>query len=455
MLSRLVFVVGLATSHAGASPSVAPMHDSIVLTSSPEPEKSSYSPLLSAVQAVYNRSPLKPVVNVVTPQVAVVCNAVRVGAERTRRHVSLPTAASVALAVLPLGTQRTVIRTVAASGLLVALLSSAREARLEQSLTILADPSSSSERWAVVTGCGERAGLGSSAAKTLASKGYGVVVVADHEAEAKALVRRLRLDYGTPCIPVVADFESDAAAAVRSLRSSLRHANITADVDILIHSPSQNFLLNTNKKHVHEPAVPVPAPKPPPPSPPSPSTPPPPPSATFPEIVSPTSSTWNGHYDDVGVDDSHRWDVPMQARCCAATHLAHVFGSEMAARGRGRVAFVVGGKIEEPQSSSYSEWFATRSTLIASDAYTRTLALTLRRDLARSGVGVTVATRDTGIPLPWRTPNLKAPSPGDRLVKALLRGEAHVALNKNYHLGAAVGAPRFAMVATSPPGTSK
>lgn len=111
------------------------------------------------------------------------------------------------------------IRTFAASGILAALISSAREAKLEQSLAALQD---TNDRWAVVTGCGERTGIGASTARTLASRGFGVVVVAGHESDAKALARRLRLDYGTQCIPVAADFEADAAAAVNSLRSTLR-----------------------------------------------------------------------------------------------------------------------------------------------------------------------------------------------------------------------------------------
>lgn len=90
---------------------------------------------------------------------------------------------------------------------------------MEQALSAIQD---TTDRWAVVTGCDERAGIGASTARTLSSRGYSVVVVAGHEADAKALARRLRLDYGTQCISVAADFETDAAAAVNALRSKLR-----------------------------------------------------------------------------------------------------------------------------------------------------------------------------------------------------------------------------------------
>lgn len=85
--------------------------------------------------------------------------------------------------------------------------------------------------------------------------------------------------------------------------------------------------------------------------------------------------------------------------------------------------------------------------LDASDAYTRALATSLRRDLVQCGVGVTVASRDKPLPLPWKSRHQSSlQSPGDRLVDAILRGDANVALHHNYRQFSASGATRFGMV---------
>ena len=435
-------------------------------------ESKSFSPLVSAWRLVYNHSPMGPAVRAVGPQATIVLNAVGICAEKVRRYVNAPTAAATAMLVLPLGAQRNVIRVIAGCGLSGAALSAVSEARVEKMLPSVEPGLDSATRpWAVVTGCGERSGLGASVARALAARGFGVVVVAANEDDAKVLARRLRMDHNGPCVPVAADFDADALNSVQTLRAALRQANLTANVDVVVHAPEGIFSgaaarTNTiaNKKRTsqiysteglsdHQS---------------------PPPQNNHHhllhfggagaaqttesssdtednnndnDIKKPHQFTYSAEIDDV--DPKLAWDMALQARCGAATHLGHVFGSEMAARGRGRCAFVVGGANTELNAALSSAqppdaltWFSARSSYAASDAYSKALAKSLRRDLARFGVGVTLATKDAPFTLPFLRPHTEElTSPGDLLVDALLRGDKAVTLAPHAGLGAV--APRF------------
>ncbi|KAJ8609123.1 hypothetical protein CTAYLR_006068 [Chrysophaeum taylorii] len=415
-----------------------------------------WSPLFSAVRAVYNRSPVSGAVNVVTPQFAVVANAVRVGVNQIPQHVTLLTGAATAAAILPIGPQQLLVKTVAACGLLKASYSMYQASRLA-----LAPLDDTEGRWAVVTGCGEISGIGASTARSLAARGYDVVVVAGRDGDARALARCLRLDFGTQCIAVAADFETDAAASVRALRRTLRRANITGAVDIMVHSPPRGVLFETRshkkkKRQQREPAVdPVPTSD----TPRQPaffsssssssSSEAPPPSTPFPwfpvPVPVPVPDAPPPAVEEEDEDDEERdvlWDTALQTRCSASSHLAQLFGAEMASRGRGRCVFVVGGGtlLDMTPATNYDAALrcTARSTLEAADAYTRTLASSLRVDLARYGVGITVATRDvTNFLTPLRSwrPARRADrlSPGDRLVDAVLRGEDKITLYRGDH----------------------
>lgn len=395
-------------------------------------EAEKYSPIVSTARAIYTRSPFVPVVKVVAPQVVMFGNAAKIGVERIRNHLNFPTAMAGAMMVMPLGLQRDVIRSIAACGLCGAAFAAAREARLESTLPSV-DPESKGGTWAVVTGCGERAGLGASVARALAARGFGVVVVAAREADAKVVARRLRLDHGAPCVALGADFDADALASVHTLRVALRHANLTAAVDVVVHAPENAFEARASLheakgwrfgRHTHD----------------------------HDDMVAPAHTAETHNDDD---DPRLSWDAALQARCGAATHLAHLFGPEMAARGRGRCAFVVGGAgaelnaaLSSAQPPDTLALFNARSSFAASDAYSRALAKSLRSDLARFGVGVTLANKDP--PISLRLPfNSRAPgqptSPGDLLVNALLRGDKEVVLTPSTSLTAKF-LPRFVPV---------
>ena len=78
---------------------------------------------------------------------------------------------------------------------------------------------------------------------------------------------------------------------------------------------------------------------------------------------------------------------------------------------------------------------STGAAIRASDAFTESLAKDLRRSLAKFGVGVTLARRrERPPPLAWlRAKRKQEPddvaADGDRLVAAILRGDAHVSLH--------------------------
>uniref|UniRef100_A0A7S3K3M0 Uncharacterized protein n=1 Tax=Aureoumbra lagunensis TaxID=44058 RepID=A0A7S3K3M0_9STRA len=395
-------------------------------------EKEVYSPLVAVARAVYQRSPFQSAVQVVGPQAAVVGRALGIGAEKARRHITLPTATALGLCVLPLGAMRSVVRGLAACGLGAAGIGAARQARLESMLPSL-DPASS---WAIVTGCEERAGIGASAARALAARGFGVVIVASTEAEAKAMARRLRADHKVPCLPVAVELSGDARHAVHELRHALHSANLTDAIDIVVHAPIGIF-----NAHIHH---------------------------TSPGLGENNNNNkrYHARHDTEQIETEEAfdhfsvWDAALQARCGTATQLVHLFGTDMAARGKGRCALVVGGAgtelanaLSSAQPPDAATFFTAKATLEASDAYTKALSKAMRRDLSRFGVGVTLASRDASFHIGSRflpggaATEATGNSPGDILVDALLRGESQIALNLD---NAAGFAPRFAAAAAGP-----
>ena len=384
-----------------------------------EEERKMWSPLLSAARATYERSPLLSLVRAAGPQAAVFTSAFSLCVERFRRHVTPATAAMAALAVLPAPAQRAAIKCGAATGFGVALVATVREARLEQRAAPL-----EGEPFALVTGCGDE--LGASAAEALARRGYGVALVSAREGDAKALARRLRADYGARCVaigcPGLAD---DARGSVRSLYKKLREANVSESLDVLIHAPSERFLaLPAAAKRAAPPEADAPAEAPP----------------ADAAAAAADSKPAPAAFDEgrkASRDALSVADVALQARCRAATHLARRVGGDMAKRGRGRCCFVVG--LEDDKWRDFDEppeaFDSTGAAIRASDAFTESLAKDLRRSLAKFGVGVTLARRrERPPPLAWlRAKRKQEPddvaADGDRLVAAILRGDAHVSLH--------------------------
>ena len=262
-----------------------------------------------------------------------------------------------------------------------------RRARSVPRATLLDEP-----RYALVTGC--EAPLGAAAAEALAARGYGVVVVAARDGAARAVARRLRQNHGAVCVPVAAPgLGRNAAAAVRLLDEQLARANVTARLDVFVHAP---------------PAAPATA------------------SAGTGEGAPPLAADAAERLPDglPGEDGA-----ALEARCGTAAQLARRFGGAMAARRRGRCGFVVGGDGDASEEAD---------DLASADAFTETFAARLRRRLAPDGVGVTVVRRAPHPPLLARgrfgrrvVDNRVAPeqADGERLVAAVLRGDAHVSLS--------------------------
>lgn len=332
-----------------------------------------------------------------------------------RRNVNPPTATVCALSLLPSGVQLVALKTLTAVGVAVALTGALRDTDVQFRIERLGNPR---DRWAVVTGCGESTGVGASTARSLASRGYGVVVVATKESEARMLARQLRVDYKAQCIAVGADFESDASAGVAFVRSRLKQANITDLVDILVHAPAPRMLVSQPLR--------------------------PPPGFAF--------ASDNGDGEIVGppAEDptlaGAPWDAAIQARCTSATHVARSFAADMVSRGRGRFAFVIGGAAVEtssPKPTTAADsllWFSAQATIDASDAFTTDLAYSLRRDLSRYGVGVTLACREAVVPYRWASRKSRQ-TLGDKLVEGLLRKDPRVGLPTAFSAPQSV--PRF------------
>ena len=354
-----------------------------IKNSAPRP----WSPLFAAARATYRRSPLLSAVRAARPQATVLYTFSQLCLERFRVHVTPLTAAVAAAAVLPAPAQRACVRAAAGAGLAAAAAAAAREACLERRATLLDEP-----RYALVTGC--EAPLGAAAAEALAARGYGVVVVAARDGAAGAVARRLRQNHGAVCVPVAAPgLGRNAAAAVRLLDEQLARANVTARLDVFVHAP---------------PAAPATA------------------SAGTGEGAPPLAADAAERLPDglPGEDGA-----ALEARCGTVAQLARRFGGAMAARRRGRCGFVVGGDGDASEEAD---------DLASADAFTETFAARLRRRLAPDGVGVTVVRRAPHPPLLARgrfgrrvVDNRVAPeqADGERLVAAVLRGDAHVSLS--------------------------
>jgi NAD(P)-dependent dehydrogenase (short-subunit alcohol dehydrogenase family) len=352
-----------------------------IKNSAPRP----WSPLFAAARATYRRSPLLSAVRAARPQATVLYTFSQLCLERFRVHVTPLTAAVAAAAVLPAPAQRACVRAAAGAGLAAAAAAAAREASLERRATLLDEP-----RYALVTGC--EAPLGAAAAEALAARGYGVVVVAARDGAARAVARRLRQNHGAVCVPVAAPgLGRNAAAAVCSLDEQLARANVTARLDVFVHAP---------------PAAPATA------------------SAGTGEGAPPPAADAAERLPD-GLPGND--GAALEARCGTAAQLARRFGGAMAARRRGRCGFVVGGGGD-----------ASEEVISSADAFTETFAARLRRRLAPDGVGVTVVRRAPPPSLLVRgrfgrrvVDNRVAPeqADGERLVAAVLRGDAHVSLS--------------------------
>ena len=343
-----------------------------------------WSPLFAAARATYRRSPLLSAVRAARPQAAVLYTFSQLCLERFRVHVTPRTAAVAAAAVLPAPAQRACVRAAAGAGLAAAAAAAAREASLERRATPLDEP-----RYALVTGC--EAPLGAAAAEALAARGYGVVVVAERDGAARAVARRLRQNHGAVCVPAVAPgLGRNAAAVVRSLDEQLARANVSARLDVFVHAPSATAPAGTGE-------------------------------GTSPPAIDAAEPPPDGLPGD-GVA------AALEARCGTAAQLARRFGDAMAARRRGRCGFVVGGGGDASEDAA---------VLAAADAFTETFAARLRRRLAPDGVGVTVARRAPA-PSPLVRGRLgrrvvadraaAEQADAERLVAAVLRGDAHVSL---------------------------
>ena len=346
-----------------------------------------WSPLFAAARATYRRSPLLSAVRAARPQAAVLYTFSQLCLERFRVHVTPRTAAVAAAAVLPAPAQRACVRAAAGAGLAAAAAAAAREASLERRATPLDEP-----RYALVTGC--EAPLGAAAAEALAARGYGVVVVAERDGAARAVARRLRQNHGAVCVPAVAPgLGRNAAAVVRSLDEQLARANVSARLDVFVHAPSATAPAGTGE-------------------------------GTSPPAIDAAEPPPDGLPGD-GVA------AALEARCGTAAQLARRFGDAMAARRRGRCGFVVGGGGDASEDAA---------VLAAADAFTETFAARLRRRLAPDGVGVTVARRAPA-PSPLVRGRLgrrvvanraaAEQADAERLVAAVLRGDAHVSLPPN------------------------